>query len=102
MNATLRAATVAALVVGAASLVLYTGTPAALAAIFYIVVMLPLWAIDNLGVIDIGTEKNGFFLPTPAGYVIGAILAWCCVTLLIRMIWPRVSRHGRGFQGSGP
>jgi hypothetical protein len=45
-----------------------------------------LWAVDNLGV-DVGTDRNGFFLPTQTGYVIGAILIWLLLLLLIRMIW---------------
>jgi hypothetical protein len=88
MNATLRAAILASVLVGAASLVVYFQAPQSLAVILYIAVMVPLWAVDNLGVIDVGRDENGFFLPTPAGYMVGAMIFWCVLLLLIRMVWP--------------
>jgi hypothetical protein len=85
----IRAAVLATVVLGAASLVLYTRTPQALAVVLYVISMIPLWAVDNLGVVDVGTDKNGFFLPTPTGYAIGAVIFWCGLFVLIRAIWPK-------------
>lgn len=92
MNATLRAAILSALIVGAASLALYYKTPQGIAALIYIVVMVPLWAVDNLGVIDVGIGKNGFFLPSPAGYAVGAVMFWLVILVLFRLLWPGRSR----------
>lgn len=87
MTRVVRAAIVSTLVISVASLVVYAEAPKALALILYIVVMIPLWLIDDLGVIDIGSELNGFFLPTPVGYAIGASIFWVVVFLLVCLIW---------------
>jgi hypothetical protein len=38
--------------------------------------MLPLWAINDMGILGLGKAVNGFFLPSPFGYVFGALLYW--------------------------
>jgi hypothetical protein len=38
--------------------------------------MLPLWTINDIGIPGLGKSVNGFFLPSPFGYVFGAILYW--------------------------
>lgn len=88
MIRTLRAAILASLIIAAAWLVMSTETPKALALIFQIIVMVPLWFIDDLGFMDMGTDLNGFFLPNQAGYAIGASMFWCVYFLVIYMLWP--------------
>ena len=48
----------------------------ALNVIALIVIMLPLWWLDELGIRGLGHAENGFFVPTQFGYVVGTFLAW--------------------------
>lgn len=44
--------------------------------ILFIGLMLPLWMIGRLGVPGLGHELNGFFIPSPIGWTMGAIIVW--------------------------
>ena len=44
--------------------------------LIFIVVMLPLWLIHNLGVFDLGRELHGFFIPNKAGWVFIFAVVW--------------------------
>ena len=49
-----------------------------------IVFMMVPWMIDNLGIIDLGRESNGFFVPNTFGYLVGAVAIWLIFFLLVR------------------
>lgn len=44
--------------------------------IFLIVFMLPLWALDGIGIIDLGHELNGFFVPSAVGWSFATLVTW--------------------------
>jgi hypothetical protein len=44
--------------------------------ILFIGLMLPLWTVSNLGIPGLGHELNGFFVPSPTGWSIVAVVAW--------------------------
>ena len=44
--------------------------------IIFIVVMLPLWFVHNLGVFDLGRELHGFFIPNKAGWAFIFAAVW--------------------------
>lgn len=44
--------------------------------IFLLVFMLPLWALDNADVINLGDERHGFFVPNIAGWCLMAAVTW--------------------------
>jgi|GEM_PF-2113758 len=44
--------------------------------ILFIGLMLPLWMISGLGVPGLGEEFNGFFILSPLGWTMGAIIVW--------------------------
>ena len=44
--------------------------------ILLIGVMLPLWTISGMGVPGLGRELHGFFIPSPVGWSIVAVVVW--------------------------
>lgn len=54
-----------------------------------IFLMLPLWAVDNLGIVDLGSEKNGFFIPNLGGVVFGISALWTLWFLIFRVVIAR-------------
>lgn len=60
----------------------------ALRVIGLIVIMLPLWWLDGMGIRGLGHAENGFFDPTRSGYIVGAALvwlAWFSIFLVVRL-----------------
>jgi hypothetical protein len=51
-----------------------------------IVVMLPLWALHDLGVAGLGMPNNGFFVPTMKGYTLGAAILYAVSFFLCLLI----------------
>jgi hypothetical protein len=87
------AAAVASLVVSVSAVVFVTKTPEAGMAIVYLFAMLIAGAVNDVLGIHLGIWKNGFFIPTPAGYVVAAILSWLAIFLTIWLLSVRSGRE---------
>ena len=44
--------------------------------IVLMIVMLPLWFIDDLGYIDLGSQSHGFFIPNGLGWLFAVVPFW--------------------------
>jgi hypothetical protein len=53
----------------------------------FIALMLALWPVDSLGILDIGKEQNGFFVPTALGFCLGAVIFWTLCFLFLRLLF---------------
>jgi len=89
-------ASIATLVGAALMLVPPIGVP-----VFLLVFMLPLWAVDAIGIVDVGSEVHGFFVPNAAGRVLAVVVVWSMFFLLFRAIAARKTAAGARADGPG-
>lgn len=66
----------AACATAATTLIALAGLVPGLNALLFIAVMLPLWLVHDLGVVDLGRELNGFFIPNAAGWLLACAAVW--------------------------
>lgn len=85
LNRNAHAAVWATIITALPALIICFAFPKALFLLIYIPMMLPLWYIDDLGVIDIGRPVNGFFVPNSIGYAIAASALWLVLFAFIRV-----------------
>lgn len=90
-------ATIATAIVGILMLVPPIGIP-----IFVIVLMLPLWALDGIGIVDFGHELNGFFVPNAAGWSLAALVTWALLFVLFYGLAKKKASRSQGQGGGTP
>lgn len=52
--------------------------------VFLLVFMLPLWALDATGLVDLGRDVHGFFSPNAAGRSVAGMATWLVLFTVFR------------------
>ena len=66
----------AAFAAAATALTALLGLVPGLNVLLFIALMLPLWLIHGLGIVNLGRELNGFFVPNAAGWTLACGIVW--------------------------
>ena len=88
MNRNLSAGLYASLTTGVGTLLFVIPMPV-VNILALIVIMLPLWVINDFGFINLGYVNNGFFIPNVLGYTIAGGFFWLLCFFVMRLSWPR-------------
>lgn len=80
----------------ATALTALLGLVPGLNALLFIAIMLPLWFIHGLGVVALGHELNGFFIPNAAGWALACGIVWAFWLLIGLNTRRHVLRQRRG------
>ena len=60
-----------------------------------IVVMLPLWFLNDMGIGGLGSPNNGFFVPTQFGFALGGFIIWLGWFLLFLVAQSPLKNDGK-------